>query len=131
MTIEPQIERPTTVYAEYWPAHVLMPDGSIRRNVRVYLTDTGVHLFFTRPSDELAPGFTAQIDFEATAAPDIHANNVGVDIALVLPPGLGDASGEGVHPLLVITPKGSCGCGNTLKTWRPTWAHAISPWPAS
>lgn len=130
MTIAPQIERPTTVYAEYWPAHVLMPDGSIRRNVRAYLTDTGVHLFFTKPSDELAPGFTAQIDFEATAAPDIHANNVGVDIALRgLPHVAVDAMA--VQPLLVITPKGSCGCGNTLKTWRPTWAHAISPWPAS
>lgn len=126
-----QIERPARVYAEFWPASVLMPDGTIRHRVRVYLTDTGVHLFFTRPTDELAPGFTAPIDFAATAPPDIHARNVGVDIALVPPSDLADAFTGNAHPMLVITPVGSCGCGSSLKTWRPSWSHEVSPWPAS
>jgi hypothetical protein len=123
-----QIERPQRVYAEFWPANVLMPDGTIRRKVRAYLTDTGVHLFFTKPVDELAPGFTAPIDFETTDPPNLHAFNVGVDIKIQ------DEVPEGGSPivsLLVITPTGGCGCGNTLKTWRPTWSHEVSPWPTS
>ena len=131
MTTATQIKRPERVYAEYWPANVLMPSGVVRRRVRVYLTDTGAHLFFTKPVDELAPGFTVAIDFEATDPPNLHAFNVGVDIALVAPPDLGDAFVGSVHPLMVITPTGGCGCGTTLKTWRPSWAHEVSPWPAS
>src|SRR5690242_8037877 len=127
-TATTRIERPTRVFAEYWPCSVLLPDGTIRHRVRAYLTDTGVHLFFTKPTDELAPGFTASIDFEATSPPDVHARNVGVDIQLAMPcpPFDGDPT-----QLLVITPVGSCGCGSTLKTWRPTWSHETSPWPAS
>jgi hypothetical protein len=128
-TAATQIERPRTVYAEYWPASVLMPDGTVRHRVRVYLTDTGAHLFFTKPMDELAPGFTAPIDFAATTPPNIHAHNIGVDIMLAPPDDLADAYGDGARPLLVVTPGGGCGCGSTLKSWRPTWAHAVSPWP--
>lgn len=131
MTTATQIQRPRRVYAEYWPANVLMPNGTIRRRVRVYLTDTGAHLFFTKPVDELAPGFTAAIDFEATDPPNLHAFNVGVDIALVPPSDLGDAFVGSVHPLMVITPTGGCGCGTPLKSWRPSWSHEVSPWPAS
>lgn len=123
-----QIERPSTVYAEYWPANVLMPDGTIRRRVRVYLTDTGAHLFFTKPVDELAPGFTAPIDFEATDPPNLHAFNVGVDIKIQ------DELPEGGSPIvstMVITPTGGCGCGSTLKSWKPSWSRSISPWPGS
>lgn len=128
MTTATQIQRPQRVYAEYWPANVLMPDGTIRRRVRVYLTDTGAHLFFTKPVDELAPGFTAPIDFEATAPPDLHAFNVGVDIALARP--CPPEDGDPIQ-LMVITPTGGCGCGTTLKSWRPSWSHEVSPWPAS
>lgn len=125
-----QIERPSTVYAEYWPANVLMPDGTIRRRVRAYLTDTGVHLFFTKPADELAPGFTAPIDFEATNPPNLHAFNVGVDIVLFAEVVTAEG-GDMANETMVITPTGGCGCGTTLKTWRPSWAHAISPWPTA
>jgi hypothetical protein len=125
-----QIQRPQRVYAEFWPANVLMPDGTIRRKVRAYLTDTGVHLFFTKPTDELAPGFTAAIDFEATDPPNLHAFNVGVDIALARQTHV-QVDGQAERPLMVITPTGGCGCGNTLKTWRPTWSHEVSPWPTS
>lgn len=124
MTTATTIERPSTVYAEYWPSSVLMPDGTVRHRVRAYLTDTGVHLFFVKPTDELAPGFTAPIDFAATQPPDIHARNVGVDIVLEDRDELG-------QQLLVITPQGSCGCGSSLKTWRPSWSHEVSPWPVS
>lgn len=124
-----QIERPSTVYAEYWPANVLMPDGTIRRRVRVYLTDTGAHLFFTKPVDELAPGFTAPIDFEATNPPNLHAFNVGVDIVLASEQPEGQALQA--LPLMVITPTGGCGCGSTLKSWKPSWSRSISPWPGS
>jgi len=125
-----QIERPSRVFAEYWPANVLMPDGTIRRRVRVYLTDTGVHLFFTKPVDELAPGFTAQIDFAATEPPNLHAFNVGVDIALANQKHV-QVDALQVTPLMVITPTGGCGCGTTLKTWKPSWATSVDPWPES
>jgi len=125
-----QIERPRRVYAEFWPANVLMPDRTIRRRVRAYLTDTGVHLFFTKPTDELAPGFTAPIDYAATEPPNLHAFNVGVDIVLANQKHV-VVDGLQAPPLLVITPTGGCGCGTTLKTWRPSWAHEVSPWPAS
>jgi hypothetical protein len=126
-----QIERPERVYAEYWPAGVLLPDGTTRRNCRVYLTDTGVHIFFTKPTNELAPGFTAPIDFAATDRPDLHARNVGVDIVLFAQTVDSEGNGDMANDLLVITPVGSCGCGSTLKTWRPTWSHEVSPWPSS
>lgn len=126
-----QIERPERVYAEYWPANVLMPDGTIRRKVRAYLTDTGAHLFFTKPTDELAPGFTAAIDYAATTPPDLHAFNVGVDIVLFEPTTGAEGDVDMANAVMVITPTGGCGCGNTLKTWRPSWAHEVSPWPAS
>ena len=121
-----QIERPQRVYAEFWPANVLMPDGTIRRRVRAYLTDTGVHLFFTKPVDELAPGWSAPIDFDVTDPPDLHAFNVGVDIKIQ-----DELEGAPIVSLLVITPTGGCGCGNTLKSWRPSWSHEVSPWPSS
>lgn len=130
MTTATQIKRPERVYAEYWPASVLMPDGTIRRRVRVYLTDTGAHLFFTKPVDELAPGFTAPIDFEATDPPNLHAFNVGVDIVLARQVHV-QVDGLQALPLMVITPTGGCGCGTTLKSWRPSWSHEVSPWPAS
>ena len=114
-----QIERPQRVYAEFWPSNVLMPDGTVRRRVRAYLTDTGVHLFFTKPAGDLAPGFTAPIDYATTGQPNLHAFNIGVDIAL----------DDGL--MLVITPTGGCGCGTPLKSWRPSWSHEVSPWPAS
>jgi hypothetical protein len=123
-----QIQVPERVYAEYWPANVLMPDGTIRRKVRVYLTDTGAHLFFTKPSDELAPGFTAKIDYAATEPPDLHAFNVGVDIVLANQAHV-VVDGQHERPMLVITPTGGCGCGTTLRTWRPSWSHEVSPWP--
>jgi hypothetical protein len=123
-----QIERPQRVYAEYWPANVLMPDGSIRRKVRVYLTDTGAHLFFTKPTDELAPGFSAKIDYSSTKPPNLHAFNVGVDIVLLLPV-TNEEGGDLASALLVITPLDGCGCGTPLRSWRPSWSHEISPWP--
>lgn len=112
----PEFEEPTTVYAEYWPATVLMPDGTTRRRVRVYATDTGLHLFFTKPPDNTPHWFSA-LDFEQ-AAPDIHARNVGVDF-------------ETADGLVVVTPTGGCGCGASLRHWHPTWARDRSPWPVT
>lgn len=129
-TATTRIERPSRVYADYWPAHVLMPDGTVRHRVRVYLTDTGAHLFFTKPVDELAPGFTAKIDYSATQPPDLHAFNVGVDIVLFAEVA-DENGGDMANELMVVTPTGGCGCGSTLKTWKPTWAGEVSPWPAS
>lgn len=123
---QPEIDRPTTVYAEYWPAAVLLPSGEIRRRCRVYLTDTGLQVFYTRPVNDMIPGFTAPIDFSLTAKPDIHARNVGVDVVIV-----DDLDGEPIPSTVVITPQGGCGCGASLRYWRPTWAHDTSPWPAS
>lgn len=124
-----EIERPQRVYAEFWPATVLMPDGSTRRKVRVYLTDTGAHLFFTKPTNELAPGFSARIDYSSTEPPNLHAFNVGVDIVLLLPVTSEQGDVDLSPALLVVTPTDGCGCGTPLRSWRPSWSHEISPWP--
>lgn len=125
MTAPTKIERPTTVYAEYWPAHVLLPGGEIRRRVRVYLTDVGVIIFFTKPTDDLVPHFHAEIDLAATPRPDIHAFNVGVDVYLARP------EDDGLPPdALIITPTGGCGCSSALRHWKPSWTGQVSPWPA-
>lgn len=121
---DPRIAIPTTVYADYWPATVLLGD-EVRRRVRVYLTDTGLHLFYTKPSDELVPSFSAAIDFDRTERPNLNARNIGVDVYTL------DTDGEPVNAPIVITPVGGCGCGASLRFWRPTWAHDTSPWPAS
>lgn len=124
--VDPRITPPTTVYAEYWPATILVPwpGGEIRRRVRAYLTDTGLHVFYTKPSDELAPDLSAPIDFARTPRPNINARNIGVDVFTL-------AGGEPVADPIVLTPNGGCGCGAALRHWRPTWAHDTSPWPAS
>jgi hypothetical protein len=126
---DPRIAIPSTVYAEYWPTTILLPaslipGGETRRRVRVYLTDTGLHVFYTRPPDERRPHLSAPIDFERTPAPDIHARNIGVDVYVL-------AGGDPLPDPIVLTPVGGCGCGASLRFWRPTWAHDTSPWPAS
>jgi hypothetical protein len=126
---DPRITEPATVYAEFWPATILIPDslipgGETRRRVRVYLTDTGLHVFYAKPSDELAPDLSAPIDFARTPRPDINARNVGVDVYIL-------AGDEQVEKPIVITPTGGCGCGASLRYWRPTWSHDTSSWPAS
>lgn len=124
---DPRIAVPTTVYAEYWPANIVIPHldrgPEVRHRVRVYLTDTGLHVFYSRPSDELDPNLSAPIDYARTPKPDINARNVGVDVFTL-------AGGEPVDKPIVITPTGGCGCSSTLRTWRPTWARDTSPWPA-
>lgn len=125
---DPRISVPSTVYAEYWPATILIPaslipGGETRRRVRVYVTDTGLHVFYTKPSDQLLPSLSAPIDFARTSKPDINARNIGVDVYVL-------AGGEPVPDPIVITPNGGCGCGASLRFWRPTWAHDTSPWPA-
>jgi hypothetical protein len=125
---DPRISVPATVYAEYWPATILIPaslipGGETRRRVRAYFTDTGFHVFYTRPSDELAPNLSAPIDFARTPKPDINARNVGVDVYVL-------AGEEQVPDPIVLTPNGGCGCGASLRFWRPTWAHDTSSWPA-
>lgn len=126
---DPRIAVPTTVYAEYWPATILIPDALIpgtetRRRVRAYLTDAGLIVFYTKPTDELAPDLFAPIDFERTPKPDINARNIGVDVYVL-------AGEEQVPTPIVLTPNGGCGCGNSLRYWRPSWARDTSPWPAS
>lgn len=124
-----EIEVPTTTYAEYWPASVLLPSGEVRRRVRVYLTDTGLHLYFTRPGNDLEPHWTAPIDFAATPKPDINARNVGVDVVTLVPAYDGADSDDTVGQVVVLTPTGGCGCGATLRYWKPSWARDSSPWP--
>lgn len=109
---------PSTVYVEYWPATVFNPEsGQTRRLCRVYLTDTGMHVFWTKPSTGESPHWTSAIDFAQTTPPNPHARAVGQDIF----------TEDG---LVIITPTGGCGCGNQLKRWVPSWARDSSPWPS-
>jgi hypothetical protein len=109
---------PSTIYVEYWPATVYDPAaGKSRGLCRVYLTDTGMHVFWTKPSSGDAPHWSSAIDFEQTTPPNPHARAVGQDIF----------TADG---LMIITPSGGCGCGVQLKRWIPNWARDTSPWPS-
>jgi hypothetical protein len=109
---------PATTYVEYWPAHVTLPSGEVRRLCKVYLTETGLHVFFTRPASGEAPHWSSPINFEKTFPPNPHARAVGVDI-------------ETEAGLVTLTPTGGCGCGASLKTWRPTWGRNTQAWPSA
>lgn len=100
------------VYKGFWPASVLLPDKTVWHRCRVYVTNQGLAIFPRRAAE---PDFLSPMDWAAT--PEPHAvRHVGIDLYT--------AAG-----LVVVTLTGGCGCGSTLKSWRPDWAGTVQAWP--
>jgi hypothetical protein len=105
-----------TTYAAWFPASVLLPDGTAVHRCRVYLTDTGLRVYAARPADGVTPQWESPIDFTTTPTPNLAAWGTGIDVCT-------DAG------LVVVTPGGGCGCGSPLKRWVPSWASTVAAWP--
>jgi hypothetical protein len=105
-------ERPIIVYKSLWPASVLLPDRKVWHRCRVYVTNQGLAIYVRR-ADE--PHYFSPIDWASTPEPHMQ-RQVGID--------LHTADG-----LVVATLTGGCGCGSTLKSWRPRWAGTVAIWP--
>lgn len=106
------------VYREWWPASVLLPDGTQWHRVRVYATTEGLMIFRARKPE---PDWSSPLDLEATTKPSsATVLNVGVDL-------------HTQDGLVVLTPTGGgtcCGGKNSLKVWRPDWASSLVAWPS-
>jgi hypothetical protein len=116
VTVEPQV-----TYYSWWPASVLLPKvpGERRQQVlhtcRVYATDAGLFVY-RRPVPDSQPDFHAIIDYSTTNKPPNslphYAHDVHTDAGLV-----------------VVTATGGCGCGNPVKSWRPSFSSRVGAWP--
>jgi hypothetical protein len=111
--MELDLSRKVFVYKMFWPASVLLPDRTAWHRCRVYVTDQGLAVFRTRAEQ---PHFLSPMDWVHTSQPHQPRNHVGIDL-------MTEAG------LVVITKTGVCGCGSSLKGWRPTWAGNVMVWP--
>jgi hypothetical protein len=107
----------TLIYAQWFPATVLLPDKSVIHRARVYATDEGLKVFTRKPEDGVTPQWQADIDFSQTSQPDMQIRNNGIDF-------------ETTEGLAVVTPTGGCKCGG-MSRWIPAWATNTSPWPVA
>jgi hypothetical protein len=103
-------------YRSWFPAGVLLPDKQVLLRCRVYATDAGLRVYSTRPTDGETASWESPIDFTITTVPDVQARHTGIDI-------------HTEAGLVVVTPMGGCGCGSSLKRWKPSWAHTTAAWP--
>lgn len=105
----------TQVLKSWWPASIVLPDKAVWHRCLVFATTDDLRVYRRKgePHDWGSP-----IDFEQTPEPRRNPQNIGVDITTL----------AGV---VVITPTGSCGCGNPLRHWRPDWASNVTSWPKS
>jgi hypothetical protein len=104
--------QPIIVYKGLWPASVLLPDRKVWHRCRVYVTNQGLAVYVRR-ADE--PHYFSPMDWAATPEPRT-VRQVGIDLH----------TRDG---LVVVTLTGGCGCGSTLKSWRPSWAGTVAAWP--
>ncbi len=114
---------PTAYRAEWWPAHVRLPDHvQAVPLARVYATTEGLYVFTRRPPQaERATGGTpfwwARLLYDKTPKPVTGYPARDAGIPLVTEVGT-----------VTVTPLGSCGCGHSLKAWRPQWAQRNEAW---
>jgi hypothetical protein len=113
-------------YASWWPVSVLLPDRTtIWHRVRVYATTAGLVIYRQRPTGQtpewgsLTPDWFSPVDYAANPRP-AASQLPGSSISLTTQDGL-----------VTITFTGGCGCGNPLKTWRPSFSTRVQAWPAS
>lgn len=112
-------------YRTWWPTSVLLPDKSILHRCRVYATSIGLMIYTRRPQvatqqfGALTVDWVAPIDWALTPEPR-RAQLPGAAVDIHTSAGL-----------VVLTPTGGCGCGSTLKAWRPGFSTNVAKWPVT
>ena len=117
---QPSLPTPTAQYARWFPAHVTLPDGTMRHSVRIYATNTGLFVFDHRPAVDDGSGalFASPIDWPATLLmqPALPSPRIGFQI-------------ETEAGTVAIGQMQGCGCHlRDLKNWVPSWAARTLPW---
>lgn len=115
---QPDAPAPSAIYAQWFPAHVALPDGSAHGSVRVFVTDVGLYVFDHRPVDVSEALFFSPMDWPATTVrqPVLPLPRV----AFALATEAGDVK---------ITQMAGCGCHlRALKSWVPSWTARSLPW---
>lgn len=105
---------PTAMRHRWWPATVLLPDGTVWHSRKVYATDTGLFIYGMDQGNPTRQ-WSAPIDYAATPRPRGSARN-GFTVATAAGP-------------VTITSDGSCGCNHPLKRWAPQFASRAEAWP--
>jgi len=115
----PAVPTPAAYRAAWWPAQIVLPDGTTHRIAKVFATADGLYVYATVPPDPagIPPTWYAPIDFDKTAPPrsGYAARQKNIRITT--------QAGD-----VVISPLPNCGCGQPLKLWRPSWAHRNEAW---
>jgi hypothetical protein len=118
---QPSAPTPRAIYAQWFPAHVTLPDGSMHDSVRVFVTDVGLYAFARRPEidDDLSGAlFFAPMDWPTTLQTVWTFPTPRTGFVLTT-----DAGPVAVTPML------GCGCHlRQLKNWVPPWASRSIPW---
>lgn len=118
---QPGAPIPSAIYAQWFPAHVALPDGGVRTTVRVFVTDVGLYVFAQKPPlDTELTGhfFFSPMDWAKTLAGQPTLPKPRVGFALITEAGP-----------VAITQMLGCGCHlRGLKNWVPRWTARSLPW---
>jgi hypothetical protein len=117
---QPSAPTPSAIYAQWFPAHVVLPDGSVRSSVRVFVTDVGLYIFADKPPEGDLSGafYFSPMDWEATLVMQPRLPQPRVGFALMTDDGQ-----------VGVTQQLGCGCHlRGLKNWVPAWTGRSLPW---
>jgi hypothetical protein len=118
---QPSAPTPRAIVAQWYPAHVVLPDGTNRHTVRVFVTDVGLYVFAARPAsdDDLSQAlFFSPMNWTSTLQfqPRLPQPRVGFTL-------------ETEAGTVAVSQMMGCGCGQRpLKNWVPMWAARTIPW---
>jgi hypothetical protein len=108
---------PTRTIADFFPATVRLPDGSLHHNVRVQATDVGLYVFNQKPP---ADDLSGALLFSPIVWGETTNQRPPARVAFVI---MTEAGGVSVTQLL------GCGCAFAdLKYWVPAWLSRSLPW---
>jgi hypothetical protein len=118
---QPSAPTPRAIVAHWFPAHVVLPDGTTKASVRVFVTDVGLYVFDSRPvaDDDLAGAlFFSPMNWPSTL----------VTYPKVPQPRIGFVLNTEAGPV-AVTPMQGCGCHlRQLKNWVPSWSARSVAW---
>jgi hypothetical protein len=125
---QPSAPTPRAIYAQWFPAHVVLPDSTTRSNVRVFVTDTGLLIFDHRPDAAYVRGAEADQLAEALFYSPMNWAATLVDQPRLPQPRVGFVLATDAGPV-AVTPQLGCGCHlRGLKNWVPSWTGRSLPW---
>lgn len=106
---------PTAMRHRWFPAAVLLPDGQVWHNRKVYAADSGLFIYGMTAGNP-ARQWSSPIDYGATPRPPRGKARNGFTVATAAGP-------------VTITEDGGCGCSHPLKRWAPQFASTAQAWP--